>query len=239
MTSSKAVPRGPGSIPGLAAVRRWVADETWLKRVLTAQRWMTRVYFEARYLVPDPWRLATSPYEQERARVSLQVLDGRRYASAIEVGCGEGIFTSRLLERCKRVVAVDFSALALGRARRRFAGEPRVEIRQIDLRSEDMDRTFDLVFCAEFFYYFTDAELETVGSRLAQWIAPGGDLCLVHGTSVHDLEPADAGRRRSGRMSARMIHDRFRAMSGLTVVRDLPLPRYRLTLLRRIEAGRG
>jgi SAM-dependent methyltransferase len=231
--------RGQGSIPGVAVIRRWVADETWIKRVLTAQRWMSRAYFEARYLAPDPWHLATSPYERERARASMQLLEGRHYASVIEVGCGEGTFTSHLLGRGDHVVAVDFSALALRRARRRFDGEPRVEIRQIDVRSEDMDRTFDLVFCAELFYYFTSAEREIVGSRLARWVGPGGDLCLVHGTSVHDLNPAEEGAGRSGCASARGIHERFRGMAGLTVVRDLALPRYQLTLLRRIGARRG
>ncbi len=169
----------------------------------------------------------------------MQMLEGRRYASAIEVGCGEGFFTSRLLGRCDRIVAVDFSSLALRRAHRRFAGDPRVEIRQIDVRAEDMYRTFDLVFCAELFYYFNVAERELVGSRLARWVAPGGDLCLVHGTSVHDADPGGARAGATGMMSARMIHDRFRRMPGLAVLRDLPLPRYRLTLLRRTEAGGG
>ncbi len=225
--------------PGVAALRRWVADETWLKRLLTAQRWMSRTYFEARYVTPDPWRLATSPYEVERARASLRMLEGRHYGSALEVGCGEGCFTGRLLDRCDHVVAVDFSALALRRARRRFAGDPRVEVKQLDVRAGDLDRTFDLVVCAELFYYMNRAELEEVGARVVRWIAPGGDLCLVHGTSVHDTDPGGARAGAPGMMSARMIHDRFRRMPGLAVLRDLPLPRYRLTLLRRTEANGG
>ena len=226
--------RARGGLSPVAAVRRWVADETWLKRLLTARRWMSRAYFEARYVVPDPWRVATSPYERERARLSVEVLEGRHYARALEVGCGEGLFTPRLLDRCGHVVAVDFSGLAIRRARRRFAGEPRVEVKRLDVRAGDLDRTFDLVFCAELFYYMNGAECEEVGARLVRWLAPGGDLCLVHGTSVHDAEPGAEG---TGQMSARRIHDRFRRMPGLVVLRDLALPRYRVTLLRRTEAG--
>jgi SAM-dependent methyltransferase len=214
-----------------------VADETWLKRLLTAQRWMSRAYFEVRYVVPDPWHLATSPYERERARASVEVLEGRHYASALEVGCGEGFFTRRLLDGCDHIVAVDFSTLALRRARRRFAGEPRVEVKRLDVRAGDPGRAFDLVFCAELFYYMNNVEFEEVGSRMVRWVGPGGDLCLVHGTSVHDAAPG--GAHPAGLMSARMIHDRFSRMPGLAVLRDRVLPRYRLTLLRRTEAGGG
>ena len=229
---------GSASPPTFAGLRRWVADETWLKRMLTARRWMSRVYFEARYVIPDPWRLATSPYEQARAQASLRILGGRHYASAVEVGCGEGIFTASLVDQCTHLVAADFSSLAIRRARRRFAGDLRVDVRRLDVRTEDLDRTFDLVFCAELFYYLTRAECEVVGARLVRWLAPGGDLCLEHGTSVHDVEPPTAESARPGSMGASMIHERFRRVSGLVVVRDLALPRFRLTLLRRIENAR-
>jgi len=229
----------PGSRPGGVGLRQWVADETWLKHLLTARPWMTRAYFEARYLVPDPWRLQTSGYERGRAEASLRVLEGRRYVAAIDVGCGEGTFTARLLDRCDSVVAVDFSTLAVRRAQRRFADSPRVEVRRLDLRTDDLDRTFDLVFCAELFYYFNAAEREQAGARLARWVAPGGDLCLVHGTSAHDRAPQAARAECSGRLSAEVIHDRFRAMTAFTAVRDVALAPYRLTLFRRIEVDRG
>ena len=223
---------GSPSPPALAALRRWVADETWLKRALTARRWMSRVYFEARYLVPDPWHLTTSPYERERIEGSLDLIAGRRYSTGLEVGCGEGSFTARLLDRCDQIVAVDFSHIALRRARRRFAGEPRVEVRRFDARAENPGRTFDLVFCAELFYYLNREEFEDVASRMIRWVAPGGDLCLVHGTSIHDADHG-GGAGGAGAMSARVIHDHFCRACGFTVVRDTFRPRYRLTLLRR------
>jgi SAM-dependent methyltransferase len=221
------------------AFRRWVADESWLRGLLTARRWMTRAYFEARYMIPDPWRLATSPYERERAQVSMRMLSDRRYAHALEVGCGEGSFTARLLERCDHVVALDFCEPALRRARRRFAGDPRVEVRRLDVRLEDPPQTFDLVFCAELFYYLNGAEFADVASRMVRWVTPGGDLCLVHGTSRHDAGPGHADGGIGAPLSARAIHDRFGRMPDLLVLRDLPLPRYRLTLLRRREARHG
>ena len=55
------------------------------------------------------------------------------------------------------------------------------------------------------------------------------------GDGPHQLRLA--GAEGTGQMSARRIHDRFRRMPGLVVLRDLALPRYRVTLLRRTEAG--
>jgi SAM-dependent methyltransferase len=212
-------------------MRRLVADDTWLRRGLTARRWMSRLYFEARYLVPDPWRLATSPYERARAEDSIAALGNRCYAVALELGCGEGVFTGRLLARCGRVVAVDFSALATARARRRFAGEARVDVRQMDLCTADLPGTFDLVFCAELFYYLTPAEAETLAARMLRWAAPGGDLCLVHGTSCHDAE--DGGATRPGASGAAAIHRRFLGRPGFVCVDERCRPGYRITLLRR------
>lgn len=212
---------------------QWVADDTPLKRVLTAQRWVVRAYFEARYLVPDPWRLRTSPYELQRAADTLAFLEGRRYRRALEVGCGEGTFTVQLLGLCDRVVAVDFSRGALRRARHRLAGEPRVELRVLDVVCEDPGGGFDLVVCAELFYYMSRAQLEAVARRVVRWLSLGGDLCLVHGTSPHDAVPEFSPEGRGREMGARQIHGLFCRMAELTVVRDRLLPRYRLTLLRR------
>ncbi len=220
---------------GCGRLGRWVADDTWLKRILTARSGFVRMYFEMRYLRPDPWRLATSTYERERAERTLGVLGARRYPRALEVGCGEGTFTARLLERCDRITAVDFSVLAIARARRRFSSDPRVEVRRLDVLTEAPGGAFDLVVCAELFYYMSRAQFERAIPRVVRWIVPGGDLCLVHGTSVHDGSdrPVGGATAEGGRTSARQIHDRFCRIPDLAVVEDAWFPRYRLTLLRR------
>lgn len=234
----EALPGAPQGGRVGATLGRWVMDDTWLKRLLTAQRWMSRAYFELRYLRPDPWHLTTSAYERERVQASIGILGDRRYARALEVGCGEGMTTARLVDRCDRIVAVDLSHLALGRARRRVAGTAQVELRPLDVRIGEPPGTYDLVFCAELFYYFNRGEFEDVASRMVRWVAPGGDLCLVHGTSIHDATRR-AGGGGSGEMGAGVIHDWFCRRPGLAVLRDRFLPRYRVTLLRRREGPDG
>ncbi len=168
-----------------------------------------------------------------------------RYPRALEVGCGEGTFTAHLLERCDRITAVDFSALATARACRRFSSDPRVEIRRLDVLTAAPGGAFDLVVCAELFYYMSRAQFERAIPRVVHWIAPGGDLCLVHGTSVHDGSglPAGGAAAEGGRTGAGQIHDRFCRIPDLAVVQDAWFPRYRLTLLRRTvprpSSGRG
>lgn len=213
-----------------ALIERWVTDDTPLKRVLTAQSWMIRAYFELRYLIPDPWHLATSDYEWERAETTLAFLGDRRYARALEVGCGEGFFTVRLLPRCESITAVDFSALALRRARGRFAGNTRVEVARLNVLRETPPGIFDLIVCAELFYYMSRDQFESVAPRIVRWLAPGGDLLLVHGTSAADAASTD------GHTGAHQIHGHICRMPGLLTMKDLVRPRYRLTLLRAIAA---
>jgi SAM-dependent methyltransferase len=213
-----------------ALIERWVTDDTPLKRVLTARSWMIRAYFELRYLIPDPWHLATSDYEWERAETTLAFLGDRRYARVLEVGCGEGFFTARLLARCDRITAVDFSALALRRARGRFTGNTRVEVMRLDVLRKDPPGTFDLIVCAELFYYMSRDQFESVAPRIVRWLAPGGDLLLVHGISAADAASTDS------HTCARQIHGHFCRMLGLVTRRDLVRPRYRLTLLQAIAA---
>lgn len=220
--------RAGGADTMRALIGRWVSDDTPLKRVLTARSWMIRAYFELRYLIPDPWHLATSDYEWERAETTLAFLGDRQYARALEVGCGEGFFTARLLDRCDRITAVDFSALALRRARVRFAGNTRVEVMRLDVLREAPPGTFDLIVCAELFYYMSRNQFESVAPRIVRWLAPGGDLLLVHGTSDADAASTD------GHTGARQIHGHFCRIPGLLTRTDLVRRRYRLTLLQAI-----
>ena len=78
--------------------------------------------FDSRYRAePDPWRYETSDYEREKyERTLLEVPEVA--VRALEIGCSIGVFTEMLATRCREVVAIDFSATALERARQRTLG---------------------------------------------------------------------------------------------------------------------
>ncbi len=77
------------------------------------------------------------PLQALRLIRAAQLLDsvsqGRRFRSAIEIGCAEGTFTELLAERCEELIAVDFVPLVVERARRRRDWGGRVKFRQFDL----------------------------------------------------------------------------------------------------------
>ena len=57
--------------------------------------------FEALYRAdPDPWRFASSTYEQGRYATLLRALQRDHYEYAFEPGCSIGEFTALLAPRC-------------------------------------------------------------------------------------------------------------------------------------------
>jgi SAM-dependent methyltransferase len=95
----------------------------------------------------DPWKSSTSS-EQERFAVTMSMLDASHRAdfdSAAELGCAEGIFTERLAPLCRCLDGLDFSEIALERARKRLARYPNVKFRHWDMRNEPLRGNRDLI----------------------------------------------------------------------------------------------
>jgi 2-polyprenyl-3-methyl-5-hydroxy-6-metoxy-1,4-benzoquinol methylase len=95
----------------------------------------------------DPWE-STTAREQERFAVTLQTLAASRtsrFNNAVELGCAEGIFTELLAPLCNKLVALDYSQVALDRARTRLGSSHSVNFGQWDMRHEKLPGSFDLV----------------------------------------------------------------------------------------------
>ena len=160
---------------------------------------LERDYFEGLYAADrDPWRFATSAYEQDKYARTVAALEGRRFSRGLEVGCSIGVLTERLAEVCDELVAVDVSERAVATARERLAGLEHVEVECRSLPEETPDGPFELIVCSEVLYYF-DAELMArVVDELSARLEPGGSLLAVHwrpqtrtyplqGDEVHEL----------------------------------------------------
>ena len=76
---------------------------------------------------------------------TLAAAETSRFHAALELGCAEGIFTEKLAPMCDRLIALDFSEVALRRARARLAGNGNVELRHWDMRAEPIEGSYDLV----------------------------------------------------------------------------------------------
>ncbi|MGA1798393.1 bifunctional PIG-L family deacetylase/class I SAM-dependent methyltransferase [Sphingomonas sp. 4RDLI-65] len=101
----------------------------------------------------DPWRYDDEPYERDRFRRTVAALAGRRYRSALELGCANGALTEQLAPLCDRLLATDASNAALGAARARVVDLPNVTLERRAM-PHDMPRgTFDLIVASDMLYY--------------------------------------------------------------------------------------
>lgn len=141
-------------------------------------------YFEREFaLRPDPWNYLSSPGEIKRHQIAAELLDAvrkdRRFDRALEIGCAEGVFTEILAARCDSLLAVDFSPLALERARQRTAWKAGVSFAQWDLRRDAVPGYFDLIVAMDVLSVIRrPGILRTVFEKLIGAMRPG-DLLLA------------------------------------------------------------
>jgi SAM-dependent methyltransferase len=115
-------------------------------------------FFEAHWRKDDAWGFDKSPWERTRLDHLRDRIADRRYARALEIGCGAGHFTERLLPLVDSVLALDVATAAIDKARERLAGKPlaeRAELRAVNVMKADLaaEGPFDLVVLSETVYY--------------------------------------------------------------------------------------
>ena len=76
------------------------------------------------------------------------------FGRALEIGCGEGIFSEMLAPRCESLIAVDLSPAALNTAATRRSWGKHVKFGLFDLRKEAIVDQFDLIIVSGVLEYF-------------------------------------------------------------------------------------
>ena len=149
------------------------------------QRLVYFLYFGWVYRKADPWRYASSPYEQDKYERTLAALRRVRGEAvpcrALEAGCGEGAFTEMVLREklADSIIGIDISAISLARARIRCREFPRAAFIRANLATTAADGTFDLIICAETLYYLGARSVRAC-ELLTNSLASGGRLVAVH-----------------------------------------------------------
>jgi SAM-dependent methyltransferase len=190
---------------------------------MTAPGSLSRDYFETLYdRAADPWSFATSDYEAEKYARSLAAL-GPRYGRALEIGCSIGVFTRELARRCADLLAIDISDRAIERARLRCADLPQVRFARMTAPHDFPPGPFDMIACCEVGYYWSDADLLRARDRIADNLAPDGDLLLVHFLPKVDEYVRDGDA----------VHEAFLADERFARRTGARAERYRLDVLRR------
>ena len=147
-----------------------------------------REFFDRLWADSDPWALDTSELDQRRYERQLELLSGRRYDRALEIGCATGSFTRRLAPLCDEL---DISEHAIARARAAADAGDTVEYRIANVMELDLERegSWDLVVLAETSYYigwlYPMFDLGWLAHSLNRATRSGG-RCLVADTISSD-----------------------------------------------------
>lgn len=97
--------------------------------------------------------------------------------SALECACGTGLLTGVIAGRCEYVIATDFSAEMLKRARKKYALLPNVRFEQADILHLPYETAqFDAVVAANVIHLLDDPQLAL--RELSRVTKPGGVILL-------------------------------------------------------------
>jgi SAM-dependent methyltransferase len=136
----------------------------------------SRLYRRAPTVESLPWHREHPPALLERA-VAQRSTRGR----ALDVGCGEGVYSAYLAELGFSVVGVDFVPAALAAARTRAdRADLDVELFEGDILDYTAGRAFDVVLDSGCLHHLPKGKVGRYRARLDEWLAPRGDYVLVH-----------------------------------------------------------
>ncbi len=98
--------------------------------------------------------------------------------SVLDLGCGDGRLAALVLDQrpgIQEVVAVDASPAMLGHARRRFAGDPRVAVREWDLNDPLTPLgAFDVIMAGFSIHHLEDDRKQELFGEVARQLNSGG-----------------------------------------------------------------
>ena len=195
-----------------------------------------RAAFEAAYSErEDPWASDNSRYSYQRWKyesLMAALPPGRRFARALDLGCGMGAMSLAMTRVSGDVLGLDIAQSAVEQARRRIGNRPDLRFEQGDLGSLDseMENRFDLVVVADTLYYLDsvdDASLKAVATSIGRLLTPGG-ICLL---ANHYFFSGDKDSRLT-----RRIHDAFAWSPSLELVSTRRRPFYLTSILARADA---
>ena len=131
----------------------------------------------------DPWEFRTSPYEQAKFRTTADALLSRTYASALEVGCGNGELARHIAPRCANYTGVDAVGKALDAARRAV---PSGRFVHAFLPCDLPGGPHDLILLSEVLYFLDAPAITALGQQITRrwpaaevivvtWLGPSGN----------------------------------------------------------------
>lgn len=139
---------------------------------------------------PDPWGFEHSEYEQAKFAATRAALTRRRYASAFELGCGNGQLARHLVDICDRYTGMDAVVIAIEAARRAAPDGTFIhDYYPCTLPEGD----FDLLILSEILYFLDRDSLRKLASDIIEAWPKAEVLCVSWlGETDHDLQGEEA-----------------------------------------------
>jgi predicted TPR repeat methyltransferase len=140
----------------------------------------------------DPWDFESSSYERDRCVQLLKMLEGRRYARALEIGCGAGYLTRLLATHADQIVALDISETAIDRARALSTGPAGVDFRVANIMEykPQSDGPWDLILFSDTMCYlgwlYPFFDVAWLAVQLFDATRSGGRLMLANSMGEQD-----------------------------------------------------
>jgi 2-polyprenyl-3-methyl-5-hydroxy-6-metoxy-1,4-benzoquinol methylase len=118
-----------------------------------------------------------NPGARHRRRLILECLGSERFASVLDVGCGNGELLALLHGAHPEVSVLAGADLSPDQIARNRARLPAMEFSALDVQKDRLDRTFELVVCSEVIEHLDDQR--NAVKNLTSMVAPGGRLVLT------------------------------------------------------------
>lgn len=146
---------------------------------------------EKKYLeTADPWGFHTSAYEQEKFSATRDALGRERYASAVELGCGNGALAERLAPLCNSYLGIDGVERAV-LAARQAVPDARFIHKMFPCSLPDGDH--DLIILSEILYFLDEADIDTLATQIWRRWPHAEIICVTYlGETGHILQGEDA-----------------------------------------------
>ena len=149
-----------------------------------------RDYFER--LHPRRWFTNPPRKYEERSRDALRVVDPRPGDLVVELGCARGDVTFLLAGRCREVIGVDASAVALGMAEAERARRGVRNVRWLRADVADLSplatASADAVAAIDLVEHVDDATLAAMLGECRRILRPGGRLGIYTPDRLHYVE---------------------------------------------------
>ena len=151
-----------------------------------------RAFMDSLWGRGDPWDIASSAYERDRCVQLLKMLEGRRYARVLEIGCGAGYLTRLLLPHADQIVALDISQTAIERARALSTRQTGVDFRVTNIMEykPQADGPWDLIVFSDTMYYlgwlYPFFDVAYLAVQLFDATRSGGRLMLANSMGEND-----------------------------------------------------